>query len=205
MTAGGGALTGAQRKWLRGQAHALRPIVQLGRQSLSEAALRQIDTALDAHELVKVQAAVPREEKDALAEGLGERLRAEVAGVIGHVFILYRRNPDPEKRRIEIPGRRQAFPLQGERPPLEGERSPRERLSPLGPAPDSVRRSGRAGITCTSAPCRNPSRKLRGGPGSPSPPPCIVCATALPPTSSATATTSAPSKSSSATTTSRPP
>lgn len=100
---GGGALTGAQRQWLRGQAHALSPAVQLGRQGLSEAALRQIDAALAAHELIKVQAIVPRKEKGALAETLAERLGAEVAGVIGHVFILYRRHPDPAKRRIELP------------------------------------------------------------------------------------------------------
>jgi RNA-binding protein len=100
-----GALTGAQRKWLRGQAHALKPVVQLGRQGLSESALRQIDAALDAHELIKVQAAVPRDEKSAMAESLSQRLGTEVAGVVGHVFILYREHPDPEKRRIEIPQR----------------------------------------------------------------------------------------------------
>jgi RNA-binding protein len=97
-------ISSAQRKWLRGQAHTLKPIVQIGKQGLSESALRQVDAALDAHELIKVQAVAPREEKDAIAERLAEQLRADVAGRIGHVIILFRQNPDPEKQVYELPG-----------------------------------------------------------------------------------------------------
>lgn len=96
-------LTGAQRKWLRGQAHALKPVVQIGKQGLTEAALRQIDEALNDHELIKVQAAVPRQEKDEMAARLASDLGAEVAGRIGHIVILYRQHPDPEERMIELP------------------------------------------------------------------------------------------------------
>ena len=93
-----------QRKWLRGQAHSLKPIVQIGKQGLTDSALRQVDEALDAHELIKVQAVAPREEKDAIAERLAEELRADVAGRIGHIIILFRQNPDPEKQIYELPG-----------------------------------------------------------------------------------------------------
>lgn len=96
-------LSSSQRKWLRGQAHSLKPIVQVGKQGLSESVLRQVDEALDAHELVKVQAVAPREEKDAIAERLAEELRADVAGRIGHIIILFRQNPDPEKQVYELP------------------------------------------------------------------------------------------------------
>jgi RNA-binding protein len=96
-------LTSSQRKWLRGQAHVLRPVVQIGRQGLTEATLRQADAALDAHELIKVQAAAPREEKEGIAERLAAELHAEVAGRIGHVIILFRQHPDPEKQIYELP------------------------------------------------------------------------------------------------------
>jgi RNA-binding protein len=96
-------LTSAQRKWLRGQAHALKPVVQIGRQGLTEATLRQVNAALDAHELIKVQAVAPREEKDAIAERLAAEVHAEVAGRIGHVVILFRQHPDPEKQIYELP------------------------------------------------------------------------------------------------------
>lgn len=96
-------LTSAQRKWLRGMSHALRPVVQIGKQGLTEATLRQVDEALNDHELIKVQAVVPREEKDEVAARLASELGAEVAGHIGHVIILYREHPDPEERVIELP------------------------------------------------------------------------------------------------------
>lgn len=96
-------LTSAQRKYLRGLAHPLRPVVQIGKQGLTEAAIRQADEALNDHELIKVQAPVPREEKKELAGKLAGELEAEVAGHIGHVIILYREHPDPEERAIELP------------------------------------------------------------------------------------------------------
>jgi RNA-binding protein len=96
-------LSSSQRKWLRGQAHSLKPLVQVGKQGLSGSALRQVDAALDAHELIKVQAVAPREEKDAIAERLAGELGAEVAGRIGHIIILFRQNPDPEKRVYDLP------------------------------------------------------------------------------------------------------
>lgn len=95
-------LTSAQRKHLRGLAHPLKPVVQIGKQGLTEATLRQVDEALLDHELIKVQAAVPREEKRAVADRLASELEAEVAGQIGHVIILYREHPDPEERVIEL-------------------------------------------------------------------------------------------------------
>lgn len=96
-------LTGSQRKWLRGQAHSLKPIVQIGKQGLTDGTIRQVDEALDVHELIKVQAVVPREEKQEIASRLASQVEAEVAGHIGHVIILYRENPDPEKRIYELP------------------------------------------------------------------------------------------------------
>lgn len=97
-------LKGSQRKWLRGQAHGLRPVVQIGQKGLSEAALREVDAALDVHELIKIQAPGPKEDKQEIARRIEEELGAEAVGLIGHMILLYRRNPDPEKRRIELPG-----------------------------------------------------------------------------------------------------
>ena len=97
-------LKGSQRKWLRGQAHSLRPVVQIGQKGLSEAALREVDAALDVHELIKIQAPGPKEDKQEIARRIEDELGAEAVGLIGHMILLYRRNPDPEKRRIELPG-----------------------------------------------------------------------------------------------------
>ena len=100
------ALRGSQRKYLRGLAHALRPVVQVGKDGLSEGVLAALDAALEAHELVKVQFLAEKERagKKALAEEMEERAAAECVGRIGHMAIFFRRNPDPERRRIVLPG-----------------------------------------------------------------------------------------------------
>lgn len=96
-------LKGSQRKWLRGQAHSLKPVVQIGRNGLSEGTLREIDLALDNHELIKVQAVAPKDEKQEMARQIEEELGAEAVGLIGHILILYREHEDPEERRFELP------------------------------------------------------------------------------------------------------
>lgn len=100
------ALRGSQRKYLRGLAHALRPVVQVGREGLSEGVLVAFDAALDAHELVKVQflAEKDRDSKRTLAAELAARGGAELVGTVGHMAIFFRRHPDPERRRVVLPG-----------------------------------------------------------------------------------------------------
>ena len=95
-------LKGSQRKWLRGQAHSLKPVVQIGKNGLTEGTLREIDLALDSHELIKIQAVASKEEKQEMARQIEEELEAEAVGQIGHVLILYREHEDPDKRQFDL-------------------------------------------------------------------------------------------------------
>jgi RNA-binding protein len=95
-------LKGSQRKWLRGQAHSLKPVVQIGKNGLTEGTLREIDLALDSHELIKIQAVASKEEKQEMARQIEEELGAEAVGQIGHVLILYREHEDPDKRQFDL-------------------------------------------------------------------------------------------------------
>ena len=95
-------LKGSQRKWLRGQAHSLKPVVQIGKNGLTEGTLREIDLALDSHELIKIQAVASKEEKLEMARQIEEELGAETVGQIGHVLILYREHEDPDKRQFDL-------------------------------------------------------------------------------------------------------
>lgn len=96
-------LNGSQRKHLRGLAHALKPIVLIGIKGFTPELARSLDTALTAHELIKVKFLDHKEEKKDIAERMAAASGAEVAGIIGNIAILYRPHPDPEKRRITIP------------------------------------------------------------------------------------------------------
>ena len=99
-------LTARERATLRRRAHPLRPSVQVGRQGLTEAVLRQVDEALLAHELIKVQLAGDRDERADLAAALAETVGAEPVGLVGRIAILYRPHPDPERRRLDPHGPR---------------------------------------------------------------------------------------------------
>jgi RNA-binding protein len=87
------ALTTKQRQRLRGLAHHLEPVVQIGKEGLTPGVLAQIDEALRAHELIKVrilsEAPVDRDG----IEQIGVATRAEPVQSIGHVLVLFRRRP----------------------------------------------------------------------------------------------------------------
>lgn len=96
------ALTSKQRKALRGLAHALSPVVQIGKAGISEEILGQIERALEVHELIKVRFLAGKEEKVPAVAAIVGRTGAAEAGRVGHVSILFRPHPDPEKRRIVL-------------------------------------------------------------------------------------------------------
>ena len=97
------SLTGAQRRYLRSLAHHLDPVCFVGKNGLTDAVVQACDTALDAHELIKVKFIDGKKEKRAISDAISERTNSAVAGLIGNIAILYRENPDPEKRRIQLP------------------------------------------------------------------------------------------------------
>lgn len=95
-------LAGFQRTYLRGLAHHLKPVVQLGQSGITDAILEALAQALLDHELIKVRLQRP-DDKKALAAELAQRSGAELCGLVGHMAILYR--PHPERPRIVVPSR----------------------------------------------------------------------------------------------------
>lgn len=97
-------MEGFQRTYLRGLAHALKPVVQVGQAGVTEAVIAAVDDALEHAELIKVRLREP-DDKRAMAERLAADSGAELCGLVGHTVILYRRHP--ETPRIELPERGQ--------------------------------------------------------------------------------------------------
>jgi RNA-binding protein len=95
-------LTGKQRRFLRSEAHALEPIIMVGKEGLTPTVLDAVRDGLLAHELIKVRvlenAPVTRQE---VSERLPSMVRAELAGLVGRVVILYKRHP--QEARIVLP------------------------------------------------------------------------------------------------------
>lgn len=97
MTAAG--LTKKQLKQLRGLAHDLDPIVQVGKAGVTDPVVAAVSKALLDHELIKVRLLEP-EDKHGMAEALAERSTAALCGLIGHTVILYKKHP--KKPRIAV-------------------------------------------------------------------------------------------------------
>ena len=96
------SLSGKQRRFLRAEAHALDPVVMVGKEGLTETVLNAVQDALLAHELIKVRVheSSPVEQKE-VSERLPSAVKAELAGSVGRVLILYKRHP--QKPRIVLP------------------------------------------------------------------------------------------------------
>lgn len=88
-------LTSKQIKSLRSQAHALKVIVSIGNNGLTDNVVAETNQALERHELLKVRvSAADRQQRDAIIESLQQQTRSVLIQRVGHVATLYRRHPN---------------------------------------------------------------------------------------------------------------
>lgn len=96
------SLTENQKKHLRRLAHPLHPLVMVGNAvgepGKLEAITKELDGALDAHELVKVRSRLgDREARDEVFIALTQGTRSELVQRIGNVGVFYRARQDKPK------------------------------------------------------------------------------------------------------------
>jgi RNA-binding protein len=96
-------LKGSQKKYLRSQAHHLKPIVIIGTKGLTGQLISSVDLALKDHELIKVKFGEFKEAKKEISEEIAKVTKSELIGLIGNIAIFYRQHPEPEKIKIKIP------------------------------------------------------------------------------------------------------
>jgi RNA-binding protein len=85
---------GRLRKALRAAGHHLQPIVQVGKEGVTERVLAQLSEALDHHELVKVKVGTESpEDRFEVADRLAAADGVQVAQVIGRTILAYRKHP----------------------------------------------------------------------------------------------------------------
>jgi RNA-binding protein len=88
------SLTPRERAHLKGRAHPLEPVVQVGQAGLSDAVLLELDRALTAHGLIKVRInGTVRQERQALAEAICARTDAALVHQVGKVIVVWRPTP----------------------------------------------------------------------------------------------------------------
>ena len=96
-------LSSSDRSYLRSQAHHLEPIVLIGKHGITDGTIESINRVLEARELIKIKFREFKDEKLSISKKITELTNSEVVGVIGHTVIIFRQNPDSNKRQIHIP------------------------------------------------------------------------------------------------------
>lgn len=89
-------LTARQRAQLKSLAHPLKPILQIGKEGVTDATARSVEGAFQNRELMKVKVL---ESAPADAREVGGMLAGAIEGahlvqVIGRTVVLYRRHPE---------------------------------------------------------------------------------------------------------------
>ncbi|MBS7459005.1 ribosome assembly RNA-binding protein YhbY [Coralloluteibacterium stylophorae] len=88
-------LAAAQKRYLRGLAHPLKPLIQVGAKGVTPSLLAELDSVLERHELIKVKVATDdREVRDAAIVELVDGVKAALVQRIGNTAVLYRRSAD---------------------------------------------------------------------------------------------------------------
>lgn len=89
------ALSNPQKRYLRGLAHDLKPVILVGAKGITDNLVAETGLAIERHELIKVRvAAGDRELRDLWIGELCERAQSALVARIGNIAVLYRRSQD---------------------------------------------------------------------------------------------------------------
>ncbi len=96
------ALSSKQKKHLRGLAHTMNPVVNIGRQEMNTGLAKAIEQALLDHELIKIKVQKTCEtDRRIVGQWVESHTRAAICGIIGHVLVAYA--PHPEEPKLRLP------------------------------------------------------------------------------------------------------
>ncbi len=95
-------LTGKQRSYLKGLAHNIDPLFQIGKNGLSDNFIKQVEDALETRELIKIKILQnsildPTDTANEISDAVG----AEFVQSIGSKFVLYKESQ--ENKKIQLP------------------------------------------------------------------------------------------------------
>lgn len=109
-------LSTVERRDLRAQAHNLNPVVSISENGLTEAVLKEIDTNLNAHQLIKIRVyGDSRENRIAYLEQICAELGAAAVQHIGKLLVVWRPLPADKAAAKKANAQRPAAPRKTKR------------------------------------------------------------------------------------------
>lgn len=96
-------LKGKQKRYLRSQAHGMRPLFQVGKEGLTANWLKQVEDAIEKRELLKInvlQNAIVEDEE--VIEYIEDNSQIRVVQKIGHVLVLFKQADKRENRSYSL-------------------------------------------------------------------------------------------------------
>ena len=96
-------LRGKQKRYLRSEAHHLKPIFHIGKDGLSEVWLDEVLKLLDKRELLKVNILQNSlVEVEEVKEFIENNSDAQVIQTIGNVLVLFKKSDKAENQKISV-------------------------------------------------------------------------------------------------------
>jgi RNA-binding protein len=95
-------LTGKQKAKLKGMAHGIKPVIQVGKAGVEEPQINSIKRALHEHELIKIKFLDFKDHKKEISENIARETGADIVDIIGNIVILYWENMDRGRRKIRL-------------------------------------------------------------------------------------------------------
>jgi RNA-binding protein len=91
-------LTNNQKKYLRGIAHGLNPMIMIGANGVTESLMAELESTLTHHEILKIKiASADRDERKEIIEHLLKESGALLVQTIGKICVIYRQNDETEQ------------------------------------------------------------------------------------------------------------
>lgn len=90
-------LSNNQKKYLRGIAHGLNPMIMIGANGVTESLMAELETTLEHHEILKIKIANDdRVERKEIVQHIVDETGALLVQTIGKICVIYRQNDDTE-------------------------------------------------------------------------------------------------------------
>lgn len=83
-------LSSSDKKFLRGQAHALEPLVKIGKNGLIPSVIEELNNKLAEHGLLKIKISATKDVQESFLKEITEKANCELVGAVGSMAILFR-------------------------------------------------------------------------------------------------------------------